>query len=125
MKNALVLVSLWCCALAYSVDKDTLPLKKKTTSSGSASDRVESELLVPKKGGATSTNNAQQSGSPSTAGKGRMPQPTGPYIAGLDTFGSNKINETTIRQFLGKDLDKWIQKGLKADPSSLEDENKS
>ncbi len=43
-----------------------------------------------------------------------------PYVASLGVFGSNRINETILRQVLGKDLEEWLKKGLKGDDSALE-----
>lgn len=124
MKKSLFGLALWCCALGFAADKDTLPLKKTTASGGTVSDRVESQLLAPKKNGGAGNSGGAAVNNGAGAPKGKMPQPSGPYIAALDTFGSSKINETALRQFLGKDLDVWLQKGLKADPTALEDENK-
>jgi len=42
-----------------------------------------------------------------------------PYISSLGVFGSSRVNESMIRQFLGKELDTWLAKGLKGDETAL------
>ncbi|MFM8268783.1 MAG: hypothetical protein ACKN9V_01230, partial [Pseudomonadota bacterium] len=42
-----------------------------------------------------------------------------PYISSLGVFGSARINETTLRQALGKELDSWLGKGLQGDDTAL------
>lgn len=42
-----------------------------------------------------------------------------PYISSLGVFGSSRITETMVRQFLGKDLENWLGKGLKGDETAL------
>lgn len=114
---------LFCCMASFAGagDKDTIPLKKKTTPTGPVGERLESDLLQNKKSlGGGSTVQA-----PPTSKRGKnMPVPSGPYVASVDTFGSSRINEASLRQFLGKDLDAWIEKGLKSDPTSVADETK-
>jgi len=124
MKNSLWALLIFCCVSAFAAsDKDTLPLKKKTVPSGPVGDRLESDLLAPKKSGESSSSTSSPSSASHKPAKG-APQMAGPYIAGLDTFGSSRVNEASVRKFLGKDLDRWIEKGLKADPTSIEDENR-
>jgi len=43
-----------------------------------------------------------------------------PYISSLGVFGSSRINETMLRQALGKELDTWLGKGLKGDETALQ-----
>lgn len=47
-----------------------------------------------------------------------------PYVASIGVFGSNRINETILRQTLGKDLDTWIGKGLSGDEKAMQMELK-
>ena len=47
----------------------------------------------------------------------RQPQP---YISSLGVFGSSRVNETMLRQALGKELDTWLGKGLKGDETALQ-----
>ncbi len=44
------------------------------------------------------------------------------YLAGVETYGSKRINEQILRQFLGKDLEEWLRKGLEFDPTTLQTE---
>jgi len=46
-----------------------------------------------------------------------------PFVAGIDTFGSPRINEVVLKEFLGKDLDTWVEMGLSGNPAALELEN--
>lgn len=71
--------------------EDTLPLKNKPASS-----------------------TAQKNTSPSSALANQ------PYVASLGVFGSSKINETALRQALGKELDQWVQKGLTGDEAAFQ-----
>src|SRR5690606_37761391 len=47
-----------------------------------------------------------------------------PYIAAIETYGSNRLNPVMLKNFLGKDLDLWVEKGLEGDPISLKLEAK-
>lgn len=55
------------------------------------------------------------------------PAPVGqaqPYVASLGVYGSNRLNETILRQTLGKDLEAWIAKGLEGDEAAMQMEIK-
>jgi len=43
-----------------------------------------------------------------------------PYISSMGVFGSSRVNETMLRQALGKELDTWLGKGLKGDETALQ-----
>ncbi|MEZ4751620.1 MAG: HEAT repeat domain-containing protein [Bdellovibrionota bacterium] len=45
--------------------------------------------------------------------------PDVPYIASLDTYGSDRISEPVVRKVLGKELDEWLKKGVTGDPSAV------
>jgi hypothetical protein len=47
-----------------------------------------------------------------------------PYVASVETYGSSKINSVILKKTLGKDLDEWVEKGLKGDAASVEMEQK-
>lgn len=47
-----------------------------------------------------------------------------PYVASVETYGSSRINSVILKKTLGKDLDDWVEKGLKGDANSLEMEQK-
>lgn len=81
-------------------DQDTIPLGKKTTPQSSEDSVVAKKKKVIKK---------------EKAGE----VPPEPYVASISIFGTDKLNETSLRKFLGKDLDDWLDKGLKGDPDSL------
>lgn len=60
---------------------------------------------------------------PSTTQKNNAPSSAlsnQPYVASLGVFGSSKINETALRQALGKELDQWVQKGLSGDEAAFQ-----
>jgi hypothetical protein len=97
----LVIVA-WAMAMsssAYAADKDTIPLKKPTAKVKQEPDYEEAKKNIEE----------------------AMPKP---YIAGIETFGTTRINETLLRQFLGKELDAWIEKGLagSADSPAIEEQ---
>jgi hypothetical protein len=54
---------------------------------------------------------------------GQTPVILRPFVASVETFGSPRIDEATLRKFLGKDLDRWLEMGLNGDPKSIEVEN--
>lgn len=41
------------------------------------------------------------------------------YVASLDTFGSKRINNIILKDFLGKELDEWIQLGMAGSADAL------
>ncbi len=45
--------------------------------------------------------------------------PPKPFVASIETFGSEKINEVLLKRLLGKELDTWLKKGLAKDPSAM------
>lgn len=48
----------------------------------------------------------------------------GPYVASVGIYGTKRIDEAQLKQFLGKELDKWLQMGLKGDEASVDLEQK-
>lgn len=95
-------------AFVWAADKDTVPLQKKSDGAAPPSQSI----VAPKKGGAETE-------------KGSAPLPENkPYVASVGVYGTSQLNEVTLKEFLGKDLDRWIAKGLAADPSALELEKK-
>ncbi len=63
---------------------------------------------------------SQSKSEPSPAATAESPQP---YVAAVDTYGSSRLNEATLKSFLGPELDEWLQAGMKLDPvaSKMED----
>lgn len=104
MQSLSWLLSAAFCFAAFGAD--TLPLqtrtspdKKDTSSIVSAKpNKIDEELLAPQ------------------AGK--------PRVGSLDTYGSTRINEVVLREIFGKEMDRWIAKGLASDPTAVEIENK-
>lgn len=47
-----------------------------------------------------------------------------PYVASVETYGSPRVNSVLLKKTLGKELDDWIEKGLKGDVSSIEQEQR-
>jgi hypothetical protein len=104
----------------YAESSDTLPLKNKTSPTGNT-DLTQNPLFNKgQKPTSAEPEEASVEESVTKNGKGQAK----PYIASLETFGSNRLNETSLRQLLGKKLDAWFAKGLKGDASSIEDEQK-
>jgi hypothetical protein len=98
-----------CCGVVTATDRDTLPLKQRTSPTGDTTvvplgKPASSEAAVPAAKGA-------QAGAQ-------------PYIASVDVYGSPRINEVNLKETLGPDLQVWLQKGLKGDPAAAEMEKK-
>ncbi len=98
--HAVILLSL-VSQSCFALKGDTVPLQKK-----SAAAPVEAGSIVAPKKSAVPEAKAQAEG---------MPQ-----IGSVGTYGSSRINEVTLKEFLGKDLDIWLAKGLASDPSAME-----
>lgn len=47
-------------------------------------------------------------------------QESQPYVASIAVFGSPRLNETVLKQVLGKELQAWLSKGLKGDASAIQ-----
>lgn len=47
-----------------------------------------------------------------------------PYVASVETYGSPRINSVILKKTLGKELDEWVDKGLKGDAASIEMEQR-
>ncbi len=91
---------------AASSDKDTVPIGNKKNS-------VQKKEFDP-------TEDTSALGKKDVKAKDvDAPAPNVPYIASVSIFGTSRINEGILREFLGKDFDQWIEKGLKGDDSSL------
>lgn len=43
-----------------------------------------------------------------------------PVFAGLDVFGSSRLNETVLRKTFGTEIDQWIKMGLAGDPNTVD-----
>jgi hypothetical protein len=87
--------------------RDTLPLQSKTTPSG----KDTSSIVSPKKA------NEQAAG----------PAPSGPkpYVASFGVYGTSRLNEASLKEFLGaKNVDVWLKKGLASDPTAVDIEKK-
>lgn len=58
-----------------------------------------------------------------TSPRGISPAPVEdpkPYVSSIAVFGSSRLNETILRQTLGKELDEWLAKGVKGDETALD-----
>jgi hypothetical protein len=128
MKRLGVLVLGAFFSLTTMAGDDVLPLKKAVSPSG-LSDKTENFKAY---GGPNSSTVA-----PPVPGGGAAAMPTGPegemtrapisakpYVASLDTFGSSRINEAKIKEFLGADLNAWLDKGLNNDHTAPDLEKK-
>lgn len=113
MRTLKVLLLMPLCVRAWAAD--TIPLNKSTVpNKGSDSTEVMNNPGVPKTG--LPRNNGKAAVDPLS----KAPPPELPYVASVETFGSSRINEKKLREFLGKDLNTWIEKGVRSDPSSLQ-----
>jgi hypothetical protein len=110
MKNLLLVLILSHCI--FAADRDTVPLKKKTTPA--KSDSEGSIVGKPWIG----VRKQKDPGAEAAPGEAQ------PYIASLSVYGTSRLNEVTLRKFLGKELDEWIAKGLKGDDTSVQLEDK-
>ncbi len=114
MKNTtalLVAISLGLNAFAA----DTMPLKK-----GNSTTPVSDDSLV-KKAPATAKKVTEGPNAAPEVAFGKAPKP---FVAGIDTFGSRRINEVVLKDVLGSDLETWVQMGLSGDPAALTLEQK-
>ncbi len=93
-------------AFGIAESKDTLPLQTRGAPDNSGS------IVAPK---------PQK---PAALDPAPAPGENRPYVGSITTYGSSRINEVTLREFLGKDLDLWVSKGLASDNSALEMEKK-
>ncbi len=94
-------------------DSDSLPLNKKTP--------------VIKESDSAEVTQQLKSGS------GKEPEPVlgskeasspKPSLGSIGVYGTQKLNEVMLKEFLGEDLNEWIKKGLAGDESSVELEKK-
>jgi hypothetical protein len=92
---------------AFALGADTLPLGKKTPPVNGES----GSIVAPKKEKVSDT---------------KLPEPGEgkPYVASMGTYGSSRINEVILKEFFGKELDRWLVKGLASDDSAVEMEDK-
>ena len=105
-----LLLALVFCTAAMA-DSDTVPLKQSAT----APIQGASESMIAP--GATKGEAPLPAGKKPQAQEG---QPAQPYIASIDTFGSSHINEVNLKETLGSELQAWLNKGLKGDPTAPE-----
>ncbi len=107
----ILLVVLLASAISFAEDRDTIPLKNPTlpTTQGETTESFSGSA------GKTPVPFPNEGGVPQFTKNG---QPAKPYIASLDTYGSAKINESIIRKLLGKQLDRWLEKGLSNDETA-------
>jgi len=105
MRIGTLLLMVFC---SYSLAVDTLPLRKSVGSGGSPVDPA---------------LRSGPQGAPAAAGEGVEPLPQ-PYVAAVDTYGSPRLDEAKLKALLGTELDEWLTRGMKADPSSVQLERK-
>lgn len=108
MKKSLFLLFITCCAVTWAEADDVLPLKK---GKGGYVDPTVKQLKEPSKPVVEEE-------------KPEAKKEAEPYVASVGVFGTTKLNEESLRKFLGKDLDKWLKLGIKGDPSSVQMEEK-
>ncbi len=112
-----LVVALAITNFAPAYGRDTMPMQK-SSNRPVADDSLVRKSPVAKKEGVVPVPAVQPE---EGQGQGVAPKP---FVAGIDTFGSKRINEVVLKEFLGKDLEQWIQMGLAGDPASLELETK-
>ncbi len=96
---------------------DTIPMKSNSATKPMADDSmVKRNAPSSKTKPVAPTPSAEAEATP-----GALPKP---FVAGMDTYGSKRINEIVLKDLLGNDLDKWVQMGLSGDPAALDMEMK-
>lgn len=108
MQNTLLILALFSFSLfgADTTDKDTVPIgNKKSATVKKEFDPTEDTSFMGKKDVKAKDADA--------------PAPNLPYVASISTFGSSRINEVVLKETLGKDLEEWLDKGIKGDDTSL------
>lgn len=103
--------------IAYSTERDALPLNKRTAPAATI-DPTDSGLLLKGRAGDSTAP------LPNSAAKAAEELGPKPYVASVDTYGSARVSEVALRETLGKQLDEWIAKGLAGDPAAPELEQK-
>lgn len=88
---------------------DTIPLTTRTKGAGdSLTDRgVTLPAPAPPQEGKSAKKADEKPDGPSPA-----------FIASVDIFGTDRVTDTQIREFFGKELDTWIQAGMSGNPKA-------
>lgn len=122
--QAILILLLGLCTSGITADRDTLPLKDKTR--GPVKQEVK-PLAKPDMNSDGPSGSGTSPGQPSSSGEKSadlLKANPEPYVAGLDTYGSSRINELIVKNTLGKELQTWLTKGLEGDAGSVELEEK-
>lgn len=114
MKTALI--PLWLLLVPLAFGESNLPLSKPSPSVK----KVEGSALSKNKGGVSAP---KVPGAPGGE-EGENGEAAKPYVASVETYGSSRINSVILKKTLGKELDDWVDKGLKGDVASIELEQK-
>jgi hypothetical protein len=110
MRIGIALLVVGLSAPLFSADKDTVPLGKKTSAP-----RGETEDSILGK---------PRLGAKKPAKKSSATEELEPYVASVSVFGTSRLDDVKLKQFLGAELDAWIKKGLEGDESSIQMEEK-
>src|SRR5688572_17094920 len=103
-KLVVLLLGLWVIN-AFAGDRDTIPLGKKTSGT------KENSIIAPT-GKTTPAQTVQKlEAQPATTPKSEEGLER-PYVASVETYGSDRINEVILRETLGGELDQWLKRGL-------------
>src|SRR3954453_15662495 len=102
------LASLWMAlsvgVTLFAQSNDTIPLGMKTPRKGGS----DTSLILP-------TNRAPGPTAPKKSGEASEskaePGEMKPFIASIEAFGTQRLNETVIRDTLGSEFGEWLQKG--------------
>jgi hypothetical protein len=117
---------------------DTLPLAAKTKASKISADTFEEQEvaapMVPEvKKSLTKKNATQKDVLNIKSGKQKdepVVEPAAPapesvaYIGSVDVYGTDRVTEVDLKELFGNELDRWIDMGMRGDPSAYEMQNK-
>lgn len=120
-------------AASSNAASDTIPLSSKTKASPVNPDTLEGEAQpapmfpIPKKPKKDETGKDVVSGL-KDAPKDEPEQEPVPdanpqqnaYIGSIDVYGTDRITEVDLKNFFGKELDSWVDLGMKNDPAAYD-----
>ncbi len=86
---------------------------------GGSKSQVPSSSAMPQ--ASTSSGGAKAKSAEPVDEESGMPQP---YVASVDSFGSQRLTDLALKETLGADLETWLIKGMKGEPDALDLEHK-
>lgn len=105
-------------AFIFAEAPDSTPLKEKTKSSDINPDTLTQDLIdpTPASGKKKTTNTKKEN----------EPDPSKPlvFIGAVSIYGTDKLTDVDLKEFLGKELNKWIDMGFKGDSKAMDMQKK-